>query len=94
MSNTSGAPAQPAPVRRRRSDVAVPLADREAWSVDEFRNLYGMSRATVYRRARDGELRLSKSHGRTFITREAAEAWKAQIAGASGARGAGVQSRG
>lgn len=92
MSNMNGAPAQPVPARRRRGDVAVPLAEREAWSVNQFCNMYGVSRATVYRRAQDGELRLSKSHGRTFITREAAEAWKAQMSGASGARSAGGQS--
>jgi excisionase family DNA binding protein len=58
----------------------VSLIDRAAWSVAEFGALHGCGRATVYRWAQRGIISLSKSGGRTFITREAVEAWKGRMA--------------
>jgi excisionase family DNA binding protein len=62
-----------------RQPVVIPLHDRAAWSVREFCALHGISPATLYRRAADGSIRLLKSGGRTLITKEAAEAWKARM---------------
>ena len=66
---------------RRTARVSdVPLQDRSAWSVHEFAALHGLSVATIYRRAKEGAIRLSRFGGRTLITREAAEEWRARIA--------------
>ena len=64
-----------APVRK-----AISIADRTAFSVNEFCALNGVGRATVYRWAQAGIISLSKSGGRTLITREAVDAWKARMA--------------
>jgi excisionase family DNA binding protein len=68
--------------RTKGSDIAVPLRDRESWSVHEFGALHGLSPATIYRRAREGSIRLSRFGGRTLITRQAADAWLARMAAA------------
>jgi excisionase family DNA binding protein len=66
--------------RAKGSEITIPLRDREAWSVHEFGALHGLSAATIYRRAKEGSIRLSRFGGRTLITRQAADAWLARMA--------------
>jgi hypothetical protein len=66
--------------KRERKKLAIPLRDRESWSVREFGALHGLSAATIYRRAKEGSIRLSRFGGRTLITRQAADAWQARMA--------------
>lgn len=66
--------------RARAAAPVVSLADKRQWSVQEFAALFGVSVPTIYRYARQGEIRLSKSAGRTFITREEAARWQAENA--------------
>jgi excisionase family DNA binding protein len=73
--------ADTAPGRRAgAASISVPLRERESWSVHEFAALHGLSVATIYRRAKEGVIRLSRFGGRTLITRQAAEAWQARMA--------------
>ena len=67
--------------RPRHRNAVVPLQERLMWSPREFCALTGLSPATLYRRFADGSIKPFKSAGRTFVTREAAEAWKAGQAG-------------
>jgi excisionase family DNA binding protein len=66
--------------RAKGSEIEIPLRDRESWSVHEFAALHGLSAATVYRRAKEGSIRLSRFGGRTLVTRQAADAWLARMA--------------
>ena len=66
--------------RAKGGTPAIPLRDRESWSVREFGALHGISPATLYRRASEGAIRLSKFGGRTLITRQSADAWQARMA--------------
>jgi hypothetical protein len=64
----------------KRAGITVPLDQRQSWSVHEFGALHGLSAATIYRRAGEGLIRLSRFGGRTLITRQAADAWLARMA--------------
>ena len=82
MSNSKD-DAAPRLASRSTANVSIPLRDRGSWSVNEFAALHGLSVATIYRRAKEGAIQLSRFGGRTLITRQAAEAWRARIAAAA-----------
>jgi hypothetical protein len=64
----------------RRRTVALPLHERSMWSVREWSAMNGISIATAYRWIGKGDLVLSKWRGRSFVTREASDAWRARMA--------------
>jgi hypothetical protein len=64
----------------RRRTVALPLHERSMWSVREWAAMNGISVATAYRWIGKGDLALSKWRGRSFVTREASDAWRARMA--------------
>jgi transposase len=66
--------------RRRPRVLLVNLQHRSMWSVREWAAMNGISVATAYRWIGKGDLVLSKWRGRSFITREAADAWKTRMA--------------
>jgi hypothetical protein len=78
-----------APLRRNPRTVVLPLHERSMWSVREWSAMNGISVATAYRWIGKGDLVLSKWRGRSFITREASDAWRARMA-AGGAQAAGT----
>lgn len=49
--------------------------NRRAFTITELTQEYPISRATVYREAKDGRLKLTKIRGRTVVTVEDANAW-------------------
>jgi excisionase family DNA binding protein len=53
--------------------------ERRLLSVADFARTYGLSRGTVYKLAKSGELRLSKVLGKTVIRAEDAEAWERSL---------------
>ena len=69
-----------APVRRTQKTIALPLHERSMWSVREWAAMNGISVATAYRWIGKGDLVLSKWRGRSFVTREASDAWRARMA--------------
>ncbi len=80
---TKAAERSPTKTERRQTkpgDLSLALRDRESLSVREFAALHGLSVATIYRRAKEGGIRLSHFGGRTLITRQAADAWQARMA--------------
>ena len=64
----------------RRRTVVLPLHERSMWSVREWAAMNGISVATAYRWIGKGDLVLSKWRGRSFVTREASDAWRARMA--------------
>ena len=52
--------------------------DRNAYTVTEFTERNGVSRATVYREVADGRLRLLKIRNRTLIAADEEKRWLAQ----------------
>jgi hypothetical protein len=60
--------------------VTVPLQERAMWSVREWAAMRGISVATAYRWIANGDVTLSKWRGRSFITRDASDAWSARLA--------------
>lgn len=50
--------------------TVVPLADRLAWSPEEFGNVSGQGRTLIYEHIRAGTLATKKSGRRTLILRE------------------------
>ena len=69
-----------APLRRTARTVVLPLHERSMWSVREWSAMNGISVATAYRWIGKGDLVLSKWRGRSFVTREASDAWRALMA--------------
>ena len=69
-----------APLRRTPRTVVLPLHERSMWSVREWSAMNGISVATAYRWIGKGDLVLSKWRGRSFVTREASDAWRARMA--------------
>jgi excisionase family DNA binding protein len=54
---------------------ATLLNGRRALRISDFCKLYSISRATVYKLATDGKLRIHKIGGRSLIRVEDVEAW-------------------
>jgi hypothetical protein len=74
-----------APLRRTPRTVVLPLHERSMWSVREWSAMNGISVATAYRWIGKGDLVLSKWRGRSFVTREASDAWRARMAAGAAA---------
>jgi excisionase family DNA binding protein len=55
------------------------IQDRRLFTVGDFARTYGLSRGTVYKLAKTGELRVSKVLGKTVIRAEDAEAWEKNL---------------
>jgi hypothetical protein len=68
------------PPRRTPKTIVLPLHERSMWSVREWAAMNGISVATAYRWISKGDLMLSKWRGRSFVTREASDAWRARMA--------------
>jgi hypothetical protein len=69
-----------APQRRTPKSIPLLLHERSMWSVREWAAMNGISVATAYRWIAQGDLVLSRWRGRSFITREASDAWRARMA--------------
>ena len=69
-----------APLRRTPRTVGLPLHERSMWSVREWAAMNGISVATAYRWIGKGDLVLSRWRGRSFVTREESDAWRARMA--------------
>jgi hypothetical protein len=65
---------------RKRVNTSLDLQHRSMWSVREWTAMNGISVATAYRWIAQVDLVLSKWRGRSFITREASDAWRARMA--------------
>jgi excisionase family DNA binding protein len=52
---------------------------REAYSVKEVAEQYGLHRSTIYEEINDGRLEAVKVRGRTVIFRDAVDAWRAAL---------------
>jgi excisionase family DNA binding protein len=50
--------------------------ERDAFSVREIAERYGLHRDTIYQEINDGKLDALKVRGRTIITRDAVDAWR------------------
>ena len=51
-------------------------AERDAYSVRELADLYGVHRMTIYREISDGRLTTFKLRGKTLVSRDAVDAWR------------------
>jgi excisionase family DNA binding protein len=61
------------------AEPSIKLQERAAWSVGEFAALHGLSRATVWRRIRTGEIAVVRSGRRTLITRASVKDWLTRL---------------
>jgi excisionase family DNA binding protein len=68
---------QPINLRRPAHTSAPPW--REALSVRQFAEVYGLGKSTVYELVDSGQLRAVRCNRRILIPREAAEAWFAGL---------------
>ena len=69
---------------RQEGDNAAQIACALAFTVPQFCEAHGISRALFYIMKRDGRApRLMKCGRRTLIAREAAEAWRRRMEGAA-----------
>jgi len=68
------------PPRRTPKTIVLPLHERSMWSVREWSAMNGISVATAYRWIGKGDLVREKWRGRSFVTREASDAWRARMA--------------
>ena len=55
------------------------ISERRAYSVDEFARMYGVSRAFIYRLARDGKINISRVEGSSRIFRDELERFESQF---------------
>ena len=51
-------------------------AERDAYSIQELADRYGVHRTTIYREIWDGRLSTFKLRGRTMISRDVVDAWR------------------
>ena len=51
-------------------------AERDAYSVRELADRYGVERTTIYREIWDGRLTTFKLRGKTLVSRDAVDAWR------------------
>ena len=51
-------------------------AERDAYSIQDLADLYGVHRVTIYREIWDGRLSTFKLRGRTLISRDVVNAWR------------------
>ena len=67
-------------IRQETSNDAARIATALAFTVPEFCQAHGISRALFYLRQRDGRgPRVMKCGRRTLIARESAEVWRRQM---------------
>ena len=50
--------------------------ERDAYSIQDLADLYGVHRVTIYREIWDGRLSTFKLRGRTLISRDVVDAWR------------------
>ena len=58
----------------RRSGILA--SERDAWSIRELAERYGVNRLTIYREVWDGKLTAFKLRGRLYVSRDAVDAWQ------------------
>ena len=63
--------------------IEIPLAEKQAYSVEEFGSLVGLSKQTIYNELHAGRLHSFKVGKRRLISREAVADWKQRMMGAA-----------
>ncbi len=61
-----------------RSDYVTPF-ERRAYRVSEFAQMYGLSKAFLYKLRAEGKINISRVSGAAVILREDAERFEAEI---------------
>lgn len=56
--------------------ASTQTAERDAYSIRELAERYGVHRTTIYREISDGRLSIFKLRGRTLVSRDAVNAWQ------------------
>ena len=56
--------------------IPTQTAERDAYSIRELAERYGVHPVTIYREIWDGRLTTFKLRGRTLISRDAVDAWR------------------
>jgi hypothetical protein len=60
-------------------ETGIKMQEHDAFTVADFAERHGISRAMVYVELRQGRLIASKVGTRTIITKEAADAWRSAL---------------
>ena len=54
-------------------------AERDAYSIRELADRYGVHRITIYREVWEGRLTAFRLRGRTYVSRDAVDAWRKNL---------------
>ena len=69
-------PTQTASPRRPLARPGDRGVERDAYSIRELADRYGVNRLTIYREVWDGKLTAFKLRGRLYVSRNAVDAWQ------------------